>query len=161
MIFVLCLLFDFVSFRITEIIFIPLIHLRYVSFVYCCYQVAISNFYIFNASAYYDLLNWQENVTKSTIFKAVSEEKLQLFIEQKRGEESQCSFCLLIFGMIALSLLPLLVVVITFTKHTLKIVKQVFTLFVSVFFFGHIFYIFLGLSSLSSFLIQLFFVTYY
>lgn len=40
-----------------------------------------------NASTYYDLLNWQENITEPPIIKSVSEENLRLFVEQKRDEE--------------------------------------------------------------------------
>lgn len=37
----------------------------------------------FNASTYYDLLDWQENITESPILKSVTEENLRLFVAQK------------------------------------------------------------------------------
>lgn len=37
----------------------------------------------FNASTYYDLLDWQENITEPPILKSVTEENLRLFVAQK------------------------------------------------------------------------------
>lgn len=39
----------------------------------------------FNASSYFDLLNWEETITEPPILKSVNEENLRLFIEEENN----------------------------------------------------------------------------